>query len=871
MILSKSDYDSLFIDINVPKRVDKLFPVPEIQLVKTKMLDDIVVQASKIIMVLKGDTVVYNADAILLSEGAMLEALIQQLPNTTIDANGRIMVNGHFVSELLLNGKDFVKGNTEMALKNLPAYVVDKLKVYQRAPDNEYLLHRDSAERLQDPWVMDVNIKRIYQQSWLINADAAIGIPKKYLGQVFVLNATEKSHLFSYGNVNNLTNDMSPDKTGGWSAKNGLASGLSKVLRFGLDYMSQNPNTKNKLNMQGSVLRISSDEQEHSSQTQFLPEGDIYVKRKVTSENKLLKVGWSGDLSMPGRFYHLSARAKIDFQKKDANTFVQQAQLNEDMPERYRGETIDSLFMNNAASDFQLLYIHKYRDDSQRNNRDWNAELNVSTTLMPSFLRGHIQIQILDQYEHHSNESFTNYTLINRLGNDYRRKYAQEPSWNNRLNTNISYQLISKGHFNATIQYGLCSIRSFGERSLYRLDSLGGEWANATNSLSIDYLPSARDSLTLCIDHKNSFHSENWKTGNSIGLNFNYMKTGKWTAMLTLPVRFQNDRIEDYRNQNFSKEKSKNVSFEPLVAFTTFDGLRLSYSMNVLDAPMGYKLTYEDDSNPLFIVEGNPRLKNSVTHQASIQYSKFEQKRQRNLSTYTSIIARQKAIARRRLHDKETGVVRSIPDNVDGNWAIESTNTYSQVVDRSGYWRIAPSLNLQYLRSVDYISETTSESAVLNTVNNFKVGTMIQTNWRKKAANVTLFSGVQWNQVSSELASFNKMNSYDLKYGVSAVVKLPYQITASTNVTFYQRRGYLDKTMNDNNLVWNASLERRLSKDGKWMAKVEGVDILGQLSNVNTFVNTQGITETWRNVVPSYGLLHVIYRFNTPPKREAKE
>ena len=526
--------------------------------------------------------------------------------------------------------------------------------------------------------------------------------------------------------------------------------------------------------------------------------------------------------------------------------------------------------MNNSASDLQLLYVNKYRDDNQRNNRDWNAELNVSATLMPSFLRNHIQLQIQDKYEHHSSESFSNYFLNNILGNDYRRKYVHEPLWNNRLNININYQLIHKEHFNANIQYGLCSVRSFGEHGLYRLDSLGGEWAKVTNSHAIDYLPSTRDSMTLCIDRKNSYHSENWKTGNCIGLNFNYIKTGKWMALLTLPVRFQNDRIEDFRNQNYSKERCRNVSLEPIVAFTTFDGLRLSYSMNVLDAPMEHKLMYEDDSNPLFIVEGNPRLKNSVIHQASIQYSKFEQNRQRNLSTYTSIIAKKRAIARRRLYIKETGVVRSVPDNVDGNWMIESSNTYSQVIDRYGYWRIAPALNMQYIKSVDYITETASESAILNTVNNFKVGTMIQANWRKKATNVSLFSGVQWNHVFSQLASFNNTNSFDLKFGVSAVIELPFQITASTNMTLYQRRGYLDKTMNDNNLVWNASVEYRLSKNGKWMVKIEGVDILGQLSNVNNFVNSQGITETWRNVVPSYGLCHIIYRFNTPQKRANK-
>ena len=85
--------------------------------------------ATKIKMVLKGDTIQYNADAFQLAEGSMLDALVEQLPGTELKNGGQIYVNGKYVEELLLNGKSFFKGDPTVALENLPAYMVNKVKV----------------------------------------------------------------------------------------------------------------------------------------------------------------------------------------------------------------------------------------------------------------------------------------------------------------------------------------------------------------------------------------------------------------------------------------------------------------------------------------------------------------------------------------------------------------------------------------------------------------------------------------------------------------------------------------------------------------------------------------------------------------------
>ena len=62
----------------------------------------------------------------------MLDALIRQLPGVELKDGGEIYVNGRFVESLLLNGKDFFKGNNQLMLENLAAYTVRNIQVYER-------------------------------------------------------------------------------------------------------------------------------------------------------------------------------------------------------------------------------------------------------------------------------------------------------------------------------------------------------------------------------------------------------------------------------------------------------------------------------------------------------------------------------------------------------------------------------------------------------------------------------------------------------------------------------------------------------------------------------------------------------------------
>ena len=128
-------YSSEFQDLHIPEKQYHKYTREWMQNFKLKKLpkeytiDGVTVKATRIKMVVKGDTVEYNADAFNLAEGSMLDKLIEAMPGMELGDDGVITHNGKKVESLLVNGKDFFDGDPKLALENLPAYTVKKVQV----------------------------------------------------------------------------------------------------------------------------------------------------------------------------------------------------------------------------------------------------------------------------------------------------------------------------------------------------------------------------------------------------------------------------------------------------------------------------------------------------------------------------------------------------------------------------------------------------------------------------------------------------------------------------------------------------------------------------------------------------------------------
>lgn len=160
LIVNASGYDSVKKNIHIDsekKRID-VGTINLLPAMKQRNLNEATVTATKIKMYYKGDTLVYNADAFNILKNESLRKLVQQLPNTKIE-EGVIYVNGKAIESLLFSGKDFFNGNIDAALDRLPAYIVSKVKVYDKQGELSELTGRDMHDK---QYVMDVHLKREY-------------------------------------------------------------------------------------------------------------------------------------------------------------------------------------------------------------------------------------------------------------------------------------------------------------------------------------------------------------------------------------------------------------------------------------------------------------------------------------------------------------------------------------------------------------------------------------------------------------------------------------------------------------------------------------------------------------------------------------
>jgi hypothetical protein len=183
---------------------------------------------------------------------------------------------------------------------------------------------------------------------------------------------------------------------------------------------------------------------------------------------------------------------------------------------------------------------------------------------------------------------------------------------------------------------------------------------------------------------------------------------------------------------------------------------------------------------------------------------------------------------------------------------------------------VSTSTKINYQNNVDYCSERGGETVdpYRSSVRNLRLNEDFQAVYNLKTMRYEGHMGCEWVNLTSRRDNFNKVNAVDFKYGVSARLPLLLGTELNTDLTMYSRRGYNDASMNDDNLVWNADVTKSFLKSKNLILKLEGFDLLHQLDNVRTEVNAQGRTETWYNVVPSYLMLHLIYRLNVLPKKK---
>lgn len=313
--------------------LDKVELTPITKLAEQR-LGEATVSATRVQMVMKGDTVVYDARAFQTAEGSMLEELIEQLPGVRLDDNGRITLNGKFVSSLLLNGKDFFRGDPTVALRNLPAYMVDKVKGYERTPKG--LSSRSEVRET----VLDVQLKREYSRGYIANTDWAAGTRDRYAGRLFGLCFTDRSRVSLYGKLNNVNDTRRPGRNGSWEPTD-LVGGLTAQKEAGVDYMYDSGQSF-ELSANARYSHYDTDYRESTNGETYLPAATAYDRAQRSSRNRSTNWNVNMDLTYhPTSELYLFVAPSVNYRTYDENSFAQSAQFDAN-PELYG--TVDEIF-----------------------------------------------------------------------------------------------------------------------------------------------------------------------------------------------------------------------------------------------------------------------------------------------------------------------------------------------------------------------------------------------------------------------------------------------------------------------------------------------------------------------------------------------
>ncbi|HBG79266.1 MAG TPA: TonB-dependent receptor, partial [Porphyromonadaceae bacterium] len=220
------------------------------------LLDAAVVTAKAAEIVVRGDTVEYNADSYKVTESAILEDLLKKMPGIEIDSEGKITVNGREIKKIMVDGEEFFSTDPKVASKNLPAKMVEKLQVLDRRTDMAQMTGFDDGE---EETIINLMVKPGMKEGLFGNAFVGYGTKDRYEGNAMVNYMKDKNQYTVLGGFNNTNNagfsDLASSMfgSGGGGGRRMFFGGRSGITTSGNAGFNFSQQFTNKLKLGGNL------------------------------------------------------------------------------------------------------------------------------------------------------------------------------------------------------------------------------------------------------------------------------------------------------------------------------------------------------------------------------------------------------------------------------------------------------------------------------------------------------------------------------------------------------------------------------------------------------------------------------------------
>lgn len=824
------------------------------------MLKEAVVVGRAAQVMVRKDTLVYNPEGFRTPEGSAIEELIKRIPGAEVDEEGNITINGKEVKKILIDGKEFMLGDTETALKNLPVSIIQSMKFYDQQSDQARITGIEDGEK---ETVLDFSIKKGMNRGYMTNLDFAGGTKERYASRGMGSSFTDKTRIVLIGNFNNK------EENAGWWNRRGLNT--RKMLGTNLNY-----DDGNKLKIDASIRwnRRDADNVNENTSENFYSED--YRTFSNNNSNSLSRSNeWRGNFRFewkPDSLTNILVRANGNTDTSDGTQMSEAATFSVDpylyVADPLSAEGIADMYNRNLAVNHNLQSSLTYGENKsywamlqlyrRLNARGRNVMLRVET----SGGRG--------EQQNTSNNEVELFQIKNQTGEDstyYTARYNSTPSRSSGYVIRAAYSepLWKGAHVQAS--YELRYNQNTSDRQTYDFSNLP---QNIFSAVIPEYrnwdawLAPVYSNLDSYLDRSLSRYSEykNYTHNLRLTLRYHQEKYDYHLGFLVQPQR--SNYIQDYRGiyvDTIRNVTNLTPTFDFHYRFSDQSNLRIQYRGDTRQPDISQLLDITDDSNPLYITQGNPGLKPQFTNSLNVYYNNYISRYKRSIVVYANYRNIHNSISNLVRYNSETGGSISRPENINGNWNVNSGLIFNTAIDSTAHWNIGTETRARYNNYVSYVAQEKADAAK-NTTRSINLSERLNLSYRNDWLEITVDGWCNYQHTRNELQPTANLDTWQFNYGGQFLLRMPWGFELSSNLHERCRRGYNDPSSNTNELIWNGQLSKTFLKSKSLVVALNFYDLLGQQSNYERWVNATGRSDTRYNSINSYAMLHVRYRLN---------
>lgn len=796
------------------------------------LLESAVVIGKAAEVVIKNDTIEYNADSYKVTEGSVLEDLLKKMPGVEIDTDGKVTVNGKEIKKIMVDGKEFFSDDPKVASKNLPAKMVDKVQVWDKKSDMALMTGFDDGE--EEP-VINLTIKPGMKQGWFGNAFAGYGSKDRYEGNVMVNRFLNNDQFTFMGGLNN-TNNMGFSDLGssmfsgmGGGGRRGMGGGMGRgggngITTSGNGGLNFSKEFNSKMTLGGNARYTHSENDAQSkSNTQNILNNDSSSYYNEINSSLTRNDNFSTNFRMewkPDSMTNIIFTPNLGYSKSHSEEFGSFNTLSGDMDTVNVGES--SYLSNGHGINFsgQLDFSRKLNTSGRVFSMSVsggyddavNEGMNYSNTKYYLTEPGK-QDEIIDQQFRYDNKGYNYRVYLSWVEPIGHNNFIQATYSINQRN-----QESLKKSYTADEETGLYTVLDTAYSKSYRNDFI-----NQRASLS--------------------FRSQRERFNYTLGMNIDpsYSKSRNFVGDSTL-----------------SELKRSVVNLSPMAQFNyMFDkrtNLRISYSGRTSQPSMTQLQPVDDISDPLNTIRGNPDLNPLYSNDLSIRFQKFNPERQQafNISASGNYVVND--IVSKTTYEGNTGKKITTYENINGNWSANIRGMFNSPF-RNKKFSVNSMTMFSFANSNGYINGDK------NTNKNINASERLGLNFRSDIVDLGINGSIRYNGVTNSLQGQQEQNTFNYGVGGNTTIYLPYNFSIESDINYSTNSGYA-AGYEQKEVLWNASASKQFLKNNQGTLRFKIYDILHQRSNISRNITANAIQYSEYNTLTSYFMVHFIYRFS---------